>query len=89
MHKLDKNTFSESVVRNALYWMSPITTWKLDSEAGQWSVHFTSDDESVIFEFERLLNDYLLREKLTYKTEHYLDGISRAVLRAVEDKLSK
>lgn len=87
-HKLDKNTFSETVVRSALYWMSSLTTWKLTSEDAQWIVDFSLQDETVIFEFERLLNDYVLREKLSGKTAPYLDGISLAVLNAVERKLS-
>lgn len=87
-HKLDKNTFSETVVRSALYWMSSLTTWKLTSGDAQWIVDFSLQDETVIFEFERLLNDYVLREKLSGKTAPYLDGISLAVLNAVERKLS-
>ncbi|MBF4317732.1 His-Xaa-Ser system protein HxsD [Vibrio anguillarum] len=88
-YKLDKNTFSETVVRSALYWMSPLTTWKLTGKDAQWTVDFSSQDESVILEFERLLNDYVLREKLSSKTDGYLKGISLAVLNAVEKKLSK
>nr|WP_254847047.1 His-Xaa-Ser system protein HxsD [Vibrio parahaemolyticus] len=67
IHQLEKSTFSESVVRHALYWMSPLTTWKLADEDIRWTVHFSSQDEDIILEFERLLNDYLLREKLSKK----------------------
>ncbi|ARC20215.1 His-Xaa-Ser system protein HxsD [Vibrio parahaemolyticus] len=89
IHQLEKSTFSESVVRHALYWMSPLTTWKLADEDIRWTVHFSSQDEDIILEFERLLNDYLLREKLSKKTSSYLEGISAAVLSSVEKKLSK
>ncbi|WP_261881623.1 His-Xaa-Ser system protein HxsD [Vibrio pelagius] len=89
VHQLEKSSFSELVVRQALYWMSPITTWKLTDEDILWTVHFFSQDEGVILEFERLLNDYLLREKLSEKTSSYLEGISAAVLSSVEKKLLK
>nr|WP_216610597.1 His-Xaa-Ser system protein HxsD [Vibrio coralliilyticus] len=86
---MEKSTFSESVVRHALYWMSPLTTWKLVDEDTRWSVYFSSQNEDVILEFERLLNDYLLREKLSEKTRSSLEGISAAVLRSVEKNLLK
>ncbi|WP_240314449.1 His-Xaa-Ser system protein HxsD [Vibrio tetraodonis] len=88
-HKLDKNTFSETVVRSALYWMSPIAAWKLTVDDTHWTIDFSSQEENVIFEFERLLNDYVLREKLSGKTASYLEGISLAVLSSIEKKLSK
>ncbi|UTM59572.1 His-Xaa-Ser system protein HxsD [Photobacterium sp. CCB-ST2H9] len=89
IRRLKKDSFSEMVVRSSLYWMSPLTHWKLNEENEEWLITFSSEDESVLFEFERLINDYVLREKISGKTGVHLDAISRAVLQSVERKLSQ
>lgn len=60
----EKELYSEWVIRNSLYWMTPLTRWKLLEELSSWTISFENDSPECLYEFERLLNDYALREKL-------------------------
>ncbi|WP_420592111.1 His-Xaa-Ser system protein HxsD [Bacterioplanoides sp.] len=80
--------YSEWVIRNALYWMGAHTEWKLEKEGREWVIHFVKRDESLHCEFDRLLNDYVLREKLMKSTQAARDEIAHAVLKGIADRLS-
>ncbi|HCM8094798.1 TPA: His-Xaa-Ser system protein HxsD, partial [Klebsiella pneumoniae] len=47
-----------------------------------------NDSPECLYEFERLLNDYALREKLQHKTGALRDSIVHKVLRSVDERLS-
>ena len=85
---LEKGLYSEWVIRNSLYWMTPLTQWKLREELSCWTISFESDSPECLYEFERLLNDYTLREKLQHKTGALRDSIVHKVLRSVDERLS-
>lgn len=84
---LRKTMQSEWVLRNCLYWMSAVTRWKLDEDDEYWLVSFEPWDDKVEFEFERLLNDYKLREKLQAQTGQVRASIIDNVLRSIDTRL--
>ncbi|WP_374962224.1 His-Xaa-Ser system protein HxsD [Spongiibacter tropicus] len=86
--RLAKDRYSELVVRNTLYWLTAYTEWTLDEEEDNWIVQLSSNDPSLQAKFDALLNDYLLREKLSLKTEPYRDAITSAVLKGITERLS-
>ena len=51
-------------------------------------ISFENDSPECLYEFERLLNDYALREKLQHKTGALRDSIVHKVLRSVDERLS-
>lgn len=85
--RIDKNRFSEYVVRQALYWMSHRASWQLSESEQEWIVQFSAESDIEIYEFERLLNDYLLRERLSHQTIMLRERITLSVLESVERKL--
>lgn len=80
---------SEWVLRNSLYWMSTVTRWKLDEDDKHWLVSFEVWNDEVEFEFERLLNDYKLREKLEAHTIQVRTSIIDNVLRSIDTRLAE
>lgn len=84
-----KTMYSEWVLRNSLYWMSAVARWKLDENEQNWLVSFEHWNEEVEFEFERLLNDYRLREKLQAHTDQVRTSIIDNVLRSIDSRLSE
>lgn len=85
---LKKDVYSEWVIRNTLYWISPVSSWKLKENISSWTISFENDSPECLYEFERLLNDYALREKLQQKTGALRDSIVHKVLRSVDERLS-
>lgn len=85
---LQKDQFSEWVIRNTLYWMTPFTQWKLEENISSWIIFFETKSPDCEFEFERLLNDYKLREKLQHQTGQLRDAIVSKVLRSIDGRLS-
>jgi len=84
-----KTMYSEWVLRNSLYWMSTVTRWKLDEDEEHWLVSFDHWNDEVEFEFERLLNDYKLREKLHAHTGQVRASIIDNVLRSIDTRLAE
>jgi His-Xaa-Ser system protein HxsD len=62
-----KDVYSEWVIRNSLYWMTSLTQWKLCEDISSWTISFENDGPECLYEFERLLNDYALRENYSIK----------------------
>lgn len=86
---ISKNEYSEWVLRNSLYWMSTVARWKLDEDDEHWLVSFEDLDDKVKFEFERLLNDYKLRESLQAHTGQVRTSIIDNVLRSIDSRLAE
>ncbi|WP_241612460.1 His-Xaa-Ser system protein HxsD [Rosenbergiella epipactidis] len=86
---ISKTMYSEWVLRNSLYWMSAVTQWRLDENAQNWFVSFELWNDEVEFEFERLLNDYKLREKVQAHTEQVRISIIDNVLRSIDSRLAE
>lgn len=86
---ISKTMYSEWVLRNSLYWVSAVTRWKLNEDDQSWLVTFEHWNEEVEFEFERLLNDYKLREKLQAHTGHVRASIIDNVLRSIDTRLAE
>ncbi|PQK76802.1 His-Xaa-Ser system protein HxsD [Pantoea ananatis] len=86
---ISKTMYSEWVLRNSLYWMSAVARWKLDENEQNWLVSFEHWNEEVEFEFERLLNDYRLREKLQAHTGQVRTSIIDNVLRSIDSRLAE
>lgn len=86
---ISKTMHSEWVLRNSLYWMSSVTRWKLDEDDQHWLISFEVWNDEVEFEFERLLNDYKLREKLQAHTVQVRTSIIDNVLRSIDSRLSQ
>lgn len=79
--------YSEWVMRNSLYWMTPISAWTLESAHGDWVVTLSNADFDCKAHLHRLLNDYTLREKIMAKTAVVRDAISINVLSSIEQRL--
>lgn len=86
---LSKTMYSEWVLQNSLYWMSAIARWKLDEDDEHWLVSLEDWNDEVEFQFERLLNDYKLREKLQAHTGQVRTSIIDNVLRSIDSRLSQ
>ncbi|WP_405051022.1 His-Xaa-Ser system protein HxsD [Serratia nevei] len=86
---ISKTMHSEFVLRNSLYWMSSVTRWKLDEDDQHWLISFEVWNDEVEFEFERLLNDYKLREKLQAHTGQVRASIIDNVLRSIDSRLAE
>lgn len=84
---ISKTMNSEWVLRNSLYWMSAVSRWKLEEDDQNWFVCFENWNDEVEFEFERLLNDYKLREKLQAQTGQVRASIIDNVLRSIDTRL--
>ncbi|MGK8932419.1 His-Xaa-Ser system protein HxsD [Pluralibacter gergoviae] len=87
--KLRKKTHSEWVLRNSLYWMSAVARWKLEEDDENWIVSFEPFNKEVEFEFQRLVNDYKLREKLQSHTGQVRTSIIDNVLRSIDSRLAE
>ena len=86
---LSKTKNSERVLRNSLYWMSAVTRWNLEEDNESWLVSFEPFNHEVEFEFDRLLNDYKLREKLQTHTGQIRTSIIDNVLRSIDTRLAE
>jgi len=86
---INKIAFSEWVLRNSLYWMSNVSRWKIDENDEHWLISFEDWNDEVEFEFERLLNDYKLREKLQAHTGQVRASIIDNVLRSIDTRLAE
>lgn len=84
-----KTACSEWVIRNSLYWMSAYSRWKLDEYDDYWIVSFDTVSGEVEFEFERLLNDYKLRERLQSQTGQVRNSIIENVLKSIDSRLAQ
>nr|WP_246871438.1 His-Xaa-Ser system protein HxsD [Pantoea ananatis] len=69
--------------------MSSFTRWKLDEDDRHWLISFEVWNDEVEFEFERLLNDYKLREKLQAHTGQVRISIIDNVLRSIDSRLAE
>ena len=83
-----KKNYSEWVIRNSLYWFSNYSKWSLEEGEEFWSVSIQEDEENAIQELDRLINDYLLREKIMEKTEGVREKIALKVLQSIEEKIN-
>lgn len=86
---ISKKMYSEWVLRNSLYWMSTVARWKLEEDDHNWFVCFENWNDEVEFEFERLLNDYKLRENLQSHTGQVRTSIIDNVLRSIDSRLAE
>lgn len=82
-----KESHSEWVLRNALYWITAHSKWNLAELESKWVVTFESDESSVKQEFDRLINDYILRERMA-RTEQAREAIISSVLDSISKKLA-
>lgn len=87
--KIIKTEYSEWVMRNSLYWISSYGRWKLTQDIDYWTISFETSSEEIQFEFERLLNDYSLREKLHAHTYQIRNSIIDNVLKSIDARLAK
>ena len=83
-----KKNYSEWVIRNSLYWFSNHSKWSLEESEETWSISIQEDEENAIQELDRLINDYLLREKIMKKTEGVREKIALKVLQSIEEKIN-
>ncbi|MCI1677606.1 MAG: His-Xaa-Ser system protein HxsD [Ewingella americana] len=86
---VEKAKKSEWVIRNSLYWMTTYTRWKLDEDETNWYIYFDSFSEEIQFEFERLVNDFQLRESLQMQTGKIRNSIINNVLKSIDERLTQ
>lgn len=85
--ELKKDVYSEWVLRNALYWISEECEWTLSDCSESWVITLDYEHASPEKSFHRLLNDYLLRERLSLSTERLRNDIALAVLDQLKKRL--
>ena len=85
---LSKTACSEWVLRNSLYWMTAYTRWRLEDDDVNWHVSFDTFSEEIQFEFERLRNDFQLRESLDSHTGRVRAAIISNVLKSIDERLA-
>lgn len=85
----DKDRYSEWVIRQSLYWLTPSTPWTLDEEGAHWVIRLKVDSFDAVAELDRLLNDFLLREKIGHQTDGVRGAIADAVLRSIKQRLAE
>lgn len=85
----NKTTHSEMVIRKALYWLSSYTKWELSETGSCWVVLIPTTDNAVKSrqELHRLINDQILREKITLQTQNIRKSIITKVLHDIEESL--
>ena len=88
LKEYNKKNYSEWVIRNSLYWFYNHSKWTLEESEESWSVSIQEDEENTIQELDRLINDYLLREKIMKKTEGVREKIALKVLQSIEEKIN-
>ena len=88
LKEYSKKNYSEWVIRNSLYWFSNHSKWSLEESEETWSISIQEDEENAIQELDRLINDYLLREKIMKKTEGVREKIALKVLQSIEEKIN-
>lgn len=69
--------------------MSAVARWRLEEDDKHWLISFDPFNNEVEFEFERLLNDYKLREKLQALTGQVRTSIIDNVLRSIDSRLAE
>lgn len=87
--KILKERCSEWVIRRSLYWITAYTRWKLDEDELNWVITFDVFTEESQFEFERLLNDYEIRESLQRQTGQVRASIIDNVLNSIDKRLAE
>ncbi|APG49967.1 TPA: His-Xaa-Ser system protein HxsD [Providencia stuartii] len=86
---LQKEQYSISVIRQSLYWMTSITEWTLTEKDTTYEVSFKDCNDDALFQFNRLLNDYTLREQIDIKTRDIRSSIMSKVLASIDERLSQ
>ncbi|MDK7736198.1 His-Xaa-Ser system protein HxsD [Providencia stuartii] len=86
---LQKEQYSISVIRQSLYWMTSITEWTLTEKDTTYEVSFKDCNDDTLFQFNRLLNDYTLREQIDIKTRDIRSSIMSKVLASIDERLSQ
>lgn len=86
---LDKSRYSEWVIRNSLYWLTAVSTWKLEETATHWEITLGKSGSESEQELSRLLNDYVLRERLMLQTDSIRQSIATSVLCDIQRRLAK
>lgn len=81
-----KESVSEIALRKALYWVPSSTVWSLNDQGKMWEVSFEIGKEAneyneVKHQFEKSLNDYVLRDILDSKTNALKQAIIRKSLK--------
>ena len=83
MINLLKARYSENVVRKALYWISEQCGATIKETDEFWLIALDADD--CAFELQRLLNDFLLREKHDVVTKNMRLAIVSAALKRLAE----
>lgn len=81
--RLPKVSYSEIVVRKALYWCDPSFMWVLESHEENWIISVEQPATSFEATLHKHLNDFLLRERLDAQTRSLREELINASLRAV------
>jgi His-Xaa-Ser system protein HxsD len=84
-----KQTHSELVIRKSLYWLSSSTSWELNETKDEWTVTLPVSDhvDQNYRELHRLVNDHILREKISYQTQDVRKRIISKALRDIEESI--
>lgn len=81
--RLPKVSYTEIVVRKALYWCDPSSMWILEAHEENWVI--SVEQPAMNFEaiLHKHLNDFLLRERLDIQTRSLREELISASLHAV------
>jgi His-Xaa-Ser system protein HxsD len=84
-----KQTHSELVIRKSLYWLSSSTSWELNETEDEWAITLAASEhiDQNLRELHRLINDHILRERISYQTQDVRKSIISKVLRDIEESI--
>jgi len=85
---LSKTSYSETIVRKALYWLSEYCIWQLEETNEAWKVTLLAEGKELDCyqaDYHRLLNDFKLRETLDRNTKHLRSKIIYAALKKIAE----
>ncbi|OZG70866.1 His-Xaa-Ser system protein HxsD [Hahella sp. CCB-MM4] len=87
IRELQKSDYTEWVIRNTLYWLTPYSRWQLSDSSTHWIIQFESPSNDLFYELDKLLNDYTLRENVMEKTSTIREAITLNVLKSIQQRL--
>lgn len=84
--RLKKNNYPEVVIRKSVYSMTTFCKWELEESRGEWIITLNSE-ASIKKDFDRILNDNILRFKIDEKTLYLREEIIKKSLQKVYNGL--
>jgi His-Xaa-Ser system protein HxsD len=70
--EISKSNLDELSLRKSLYWIDENCMWKIDENNDYWRINISCDSDTIEKEYANLnalINDYIIRYKLSYDSQ--------------------